>query len=150
MDDDDFGLELIAAEERAIQAGQPDADDEIREAIVIDRQDFTTADAFQINEPGQTFPIDGPGTLIDLLIIADSDQFDVYIAVDGRQIVAEAFTSLLDDTVELARIAAYQRVDDDNYVFNFTDVDFQHQIEAAITPNESITFLRQRADLDLR
>lgn len=148
MDEERFGLELIVAEEQRRQ-DPVQTEDEVNEPLVIDRRDFTTADAFSIHEPGTTFPIEGPGTLIDLLIIADSDQFDVYVEVDGRKMVGESFTSLQDDTVELARISAYERVGDDNYVFNLTELDFRHQIRASITPQEEITFLRQRADLDL-
>lgn len=150
MQPDDFGLNLIVAEERA-QEGKPDDDDDeedVRSPLVIDRQDFTTASAFDVKEPGRSFPIEGEGTLVDLLVIADSDQFDVYVAVDGKNIVSEDYSSLVDDSVELARIAAYQRTNDSNYVLNVSDVDFRSEIEAVITPREEITFLRQRADLD--
>jgi hypothetical protein len=169
MDDHEFGLELILAEEQASQypvqrgggsgggsggdsgdsGGGSGRESEVWNPLVIDRQDFTTADAFPIKEPGTEFPIEGPGTLIDLLIIADSDQFDVYVEVDGREIVTSSFTRLQDDTVELARISAYQRADDPNYVFDLTQLDFQHQIRAVITPHQEITFRRQRADLNL-
>jgi len=72
-----------------------------------------------------------------------------HVEVDGREIVTSSFTRLQDDTVELARISAYQRADDPNYVFDLTQLDFQHQIRAVITPHQEITFRRQRADLNL-
>lgn len=149
MHADDFGLELIVAEEQARQEAQAEEDEAVRNPLVIDRQDFTTASSFSIKEPGRSFPLEGPGTLVDLLLIADSDQFDVSVEVDGHSIVTEAYTNLVDDSVELARIAAYQRTGDSNYVLNISDLDFRAKIDASITPNEQITFLRQRADLSI-
>lgn len=151
MDPADFGLELILAEEHGPRQRKPVRESngpEVRETLVIQRQDFTTASAFTIHEPGTSMPVDGPGMLTDILIIADSDQFDIHVEIDGRDVVADSFTDLQDDTVELSRIAAYQR-SDDNFVIDISEYDFRDRVDASITPQESITFLRQRAEFDL-
>lgn len=120
-----------------------------REVVVIERGSLTTDESFHINEPGRSLPVDGPGTLISAFVVADSDQFGVYLSADDEAIADETFVALQANAAEMPRISAYQRPSDDLYVFGATDYEFLHAFDCVIQPDESITFDIQRAEIDL-
>lgn len=143
MQPEDFGLELILAEASRETAG----DQANEELIVIERQGFTTADAFHVHEPGITLPMEGPGTLRSLVIVAQADTFNVDLYVDGQTVISESVSNLITDADEMPDISAYQRSDGD-YVFSATDYQFASAVDAVIEPTASTTFERQRAEVD--
>lgn len=120
-----------------------------REHLVIQREDFTTDRAFTVKQPGVSMPISGPGTLVDAVVVGDSGNFKATVKADGQRIVDDEFTDLELRSSELERIAAYQREADGAFVFAVNDYEFQQDVEVAIDPHESITFLLQRAEVDL-
>lgn len=142
-----FGERLILAEEhrRAPREASPPHRADV---LVIERTDFTTTSAFHIQEPGRELPVEGPGTVVNMAVIADSDQFDVFLAIDGETTLSDPFTTLQTRSSELERIGAYER-DDGDYVWTASDYDFQDAVDVVITPQESITFRLQRAELEL-
>lgn len=153
----DFALDLIIAEERRRESrkiggsaggGGSGGAGVDRETLVINRENFETDTAFQVKEPGVSFPIDGPGVLDTLVIACDSDQYDVFLKVDDQDVAADSFTNLKEISGELSRIAAYTDSDGNN-VFAASDYQFQHEIDAAVTPQGSLTFRLQRAEIDL-
>lgn len=151
-----FALQLIAAEEqrvREVEVADPPRERPVSpveprpEQIVISRRDFTTTSAFNLHDPSTSLPLEGPGTLVDLLIISDSDQMDIFLSIDDRDIVQESFQSIQADSSDLSRLAAYERTDN-KFVFSASDYEFQHQLSAGVVPNEETTFDRQRVEVD--
>lgn len=142
-----FGQRLILAEERTRHpARQPPASRP--EVVVIERMDFTTNQGFHIEEPGRAMPIEGAGELVNLAVVADSDQFDIYLAIDGREKASGAATDLEPVSAELERIAVYER-NDGRFVWTASEYEFRQSVDAVVTPREQITFQLQRAELDL-
>lgn len=153
MDEVGFHERLIIAEEEArtvtVSPSDDDASQPTRpETIVIQRESFTTASSFHIREPGRQLPLAGPGTLVQVLVIADSTQFNAHLELDGQVMISDAFADIRDRSSELVRIDAYQRADGD-YVFTAEGYEFQDTIDAVISPQESITFTLQRAEFDV-
>lgn len=146
---DELALRIALEEGRqgSIESRDGAAEGEVPELVVIERRDFTSGSAFNVKEPGRAFPIDGPGTLDSLLIIADDDDFDIYLAIDGQTLVDDSFASLSAISSELNRISAYDGAP--GYVFAATDYEFFDRVEAVIQPQTTITFRRQRAEVDL-
>lgn len=151
-----FGERLILAEETERAAAPTPADDRVilpdpdrRETVVIERRSFTTADSFHFKEPGRELPIDGPGSLVQLLVAVDSDQFDVFVEADDEVLVSDAFTDLQDLSSEFNRISAFQQAGGGDFIFSVKNYEFQHTFDAVIQPNQSMTFARQRAEIDL-
>lgn len=149
-----FALGLILAEERGedgpgrerapgAQAGRL-----VRENVIMEREDYTTAEAFHIHQPGRSMPIEGPGTLIDALVIADKNDFGCYAEVDGQTIVNQPFTQLEKRSAELSRVSAYTQQDGDS-VFSVNDYEFQQAIDVVIQPTEEVRFSVIRAEADL-
>lgn len=148
MSERPFGEELILAEARQREQASETAKRQ-RELVIIERESFTTADRFVVQDEHGEFPIDGPGTLDTLLLVADVDTFGIEIVVDGRHVVNDSFSNLQDDSPELERLSAYQRGSDDQFVFAAADYPFQQRLHARIHPSESTTFDRQRAEVDV-
>lgn len=120
-----------------------------REHVIIQRENFTTNQSFVFHEPGVSMPVSGPGTLVDGLIVCDSDDFTATVTADGQQIISETFATLEQLSQELDRISAYRRAEDGKYVFSIGDYEFQQSVEIAIQPGEQIGFDVQRAEIDI-
>jgi hypothetical protein len=116
------------------------------ETVVIERENVTTSDPFYIREPGLSLPYPGPGTLISALVIADDNDFSVFMDVDGQHVIDESFDSLETISNELERISAYQG--SRGYVFSASEYEFQDELNIVISPNSEIEFLRQRVEID--
>lgn len=147
----DIGLDLILAEERRRQDRVVVEDDDSpvdTDLLVIERQNFTTSDAFTLKEPGNSLPLDGPGDLSSLVVSADSDQYDVFLKVDDQVVVNDSWTNVESISGELTRIGAFQD-SDDNRVFSASDYSFRDELDAVITPQASVTFSLQRVEVDL-
>lgn len=148
MDADEFGRELIIAEEAVRDEGESVAVDR-SEVVPIQREDFTATVGFVFHEPGTSMPIDGPGTLVNATLIAETSDFRVTLDVDGREVVADTFEGLMTHSAALERISAYQRNSDDNYVFVASGYEFQDAVNVAIVPDDSLTVRLQRAEIDV-
>lgn len=147
-----FALQLIAAEENQLETAADGGQTQgsRSEVIPIERENFTATSGFAFNQPGTTMPIDGPGTLIEAVLVAQSEDFDVTVELDDRRVVGEAFATLRGRADELERLSAYQRSPDDNFVFIAAGYEFQRHVNVTITPTDtSLDVVLQRAEVDV-
>lgn len=119
------------------------------ELVIIQREDFTTGDAFVFQEPGTKMPIGGPATVRSAVIVADSSDFDITFTVDGMKVLDNDFSTLEGRSGELEHVSAYSRSSDSASVITVKDYDYLHTAEIVIEPGADITFHLQRAELDL-
>lgn len=149
---DELAVRIALADEQRSESSESESDSvsvvETNELLVIERQGFTTASAFNVKEPGTSMPIAGPGTLKSLLIIAEDDTFEVFFEIDGQTVIDDSFTALEEISDELPDISAYER-GDGFFVVTVQDYEFQSAVNAVISPTASATFTRQRAEVDV-
>lgn len=120
----------------------------MNEHVIIQREAFTANSAFHFEEPGRSMPVSGPGTLVNSLLVADSDEFGVYIELDGQTVIDASFPTLMLRSDELDRIAAYRR-GDDKYVLAVSGYEFQEEVDVVIQPDGSLSVTLQRAEIDV-
>lgn len=149
-----FGERLVLAEEHRRDHDQPPASTAEppsrpqSETVVMQREETTTNGSFHISEPGQSLPVAGPGTLVSAVVIAETDQFDVFVELDDQTVASAPAATLRTRSAELERIAVYERENGDTVV-TVSDYQFQQHVDVVITPQESITFPLQRAEVDV-
>lgn len=144
---DDFGLQLILAEEMRQPVQQPPAPDERDEptrSIVYEETGVTSSGAFYLTPEDEGAFIDGPGSVDNILIVADSDQFSVAVDTEDATLVDHQFTTLQTNSAELSHVAAYER-SDGKFICSVSDFPFRERASATVTAHEQVTFDRLRA-----
>ncbi|MFB6201082.1 MAG: hypothetical protein ABEI98_03635 [Halorhabdus sp.] len=152
-----FGERLILAEEqRREQArGERAADGGAVETrpvsadrrITIQRKDFDATSAFVPQDDHHEFPLRGPGTLKQYLLITNQTDYSVTVVADGDTFLDENFNTLKEFDLELADVAAFQ--EGGNNVLEVSSIGFIDQLQIRVRPAGSLTVVRERASIDL-
>lgn len=148
-----FEEKLILSEEMFWRKNQVEVIEESDRPFFVEMRDFTKNspfgprrqdDATDPSDKQDDFPIKGRGKLDNLLIIADSDQYELNVAVDDRDVVDDSYSSLSSISDELEHVSAYNR--DNEFITLVTDYPFEEGLYVTIKPLESIFFYRVRAE----
>lgn len=152
---DDFALQLILAEENRRQAGSRGGETATSVSERVEEQTYTYEDsdatydtAFDIPPQYVQEDIDGPGTINQFSLFAQSPNFDVLIEVDGSEFVLDHFTDLQDRSTMMHKVNARER--DGGYFFSVEDIGYNDTAVFRVYPKEKILFSQVRLSADLR
>ena len=84
-------------------------------------------------------PVRGDGKMHNLLVVADSTNFDVTVYVDDRYVVDDSYNNLSAISDELQHVSAYE-TPSGSYVVAVSDYPFTKMFDADIRAREPIEF----------
>ena len=90
-------------------------------------------------------PVEGPGRVKQLMVLAREKNFAVTVEVDRKAVVDGTFTELQELSTEFTDVAAYEK--NGEYLVNVTNYPFREQLKLAVAPGEEITFSELRAEI---
>lgn len=145
--------DIIIIDDRDEPEDSIEVDEESEDPFFIEMRDVTkssvfsprsTASATDTSTVQDDFPITGGGRLDNLLVISNSDQFDINVAVDDRDVVDDSFSTLNSISNELENVSAYSR--SNQHIVVVSSYPFNEAIHADIRPRGEINFPRVRAE----
>lgn len=126
--------------------------DDNEDLFFFETQNVTRSIAFDPESPDgdEKFPIQGRGSIDNILVQAESDTFEVFLRVDDDTIIdAKKFSYLESLSQELSHISAYQRTNGD-YILSITEYPFKERVKFSLIPSQETTFTLIRPELRLK
>lgn len=119
----------------------------VEATYVYSKEDFGESGRFYLH-PGQ-FPMEvpGPGKLVNVLVMAQSDDFRVSIRSARADIVSDTFTELADISDSLAHVSAFES--DGVRTVAVEDYHFVDSLVVEVAAMDTVTFDRVRAEFQI-
>jgi len=118
-----------------------------RGVFIISKKNFAESSAFVVGDDKNSMPVRGPGFLRSLIVIGDDDAFRVVVTTDGRTILDDTYSNLVEISSELPRVSAYKKGDD--YLVSVQDYPFVRELNAYVVPSKEIEFSLVRAEVEI-
>lgn len=121
--------------------------EEAEKVFLIEQTNITARSQFTPkagSDDQDRLPIHGLGRLDNLVIISNSNLYDVNVAVDDRDVVDDSYDTLNTISNELEHVSAYSR--NNSFVVVVTDYPFEEGLHIRIRPRERMTFSRVRVE----
>jgi len=112
---------------------------------MVEKKDFTESTAFLVEDEDVQMPVEGPGRVKQLIVLAREKNFAVTVEVDRKAVVDSTFTELQELSTELSDVAAY--VKDGKYLVAAAGYPFRKNLKVSVKPEEEIYFDIARLDL---
>lgn len=140
----------LAGIETSTEEKKQNLEDERQTLFFFQNEDLTESNSFRPEDPNdrdKSFPVKAFGQIDSIFVQSPSNNFSVYLEIDGDRIIESKSWSDLDAiSQELAHISAYQRQSGE-FVVSVSDYVFNDEIDFSIRPNEEITFDFIRVEL---